>query len=75
MKSTVIAEGHFQLLEACAMANEEYREEDKDGEIFYEILCRGPSKCSSFVSTEDINYCPKCRSEKILRRVIKKKII
>ncbi|MCK5548817.1 MAG: hypothetical protein KAI64_07360 [Thermoplasmata archaeon] len=61
-------------LEDTPVVKETYIEEDKDGETFYEIFCMGPSKCGSFVSVTEINHCPKCRSEKILRRKVKKKI-
>lgn len=54
---------------------EEYRIiEDEDGEEFFEIHCRGPEKCGSFVSSEKIAQCPKCGSEKILLREVKKKV-
>lgn len=53
---------------------EHYIEEDKDGEIFYEVSCRGPNKCGSFVSATELKHCPKCRGEKILLRIVKKKI-
>jgi len=49
-------------------------EEDKDGELFYEIHCRSSQKCGSFVSSTKIKQCPKCRSPKILLRAVKKKI-
>jgi len=39
-----------------------------DRGAFYEILCRGPSKCGTFVSVRPLDACPKCGSAKILRR-------
>jgi hypothetical protein len=48
--------------------------EDEDGEEFFEIHCRGPEKCGSFVSSGKISQCPKCGSEKILLREVKKKV-
>ncbi len=53
---------------------EHYIEEDKDGDLFYEIHCRGPKKCGSFVSSKKIGQCPKCNSEKILSRTVRKKL-
>lgn len=53
---------------------DKYIEEDKDGEMYFEISCRGLNKCGSFVSSTEIDYCPKCRSDKVLLRMIKKKI-
>lgn len=35
---------------------------------FYEILCRGPSKCGTFVSVRSLDACPKCGSPKVARR-------
>ena len=57
-----------------ALEKDEYIEEDRDGDVFFEIVCRGPQKCGSFVSYSDIEHCPKCRSKKILRRVVRKKV-
>jgi hypothetical protein len=37
------------------------------GTAFYEVLCRGPSKCGTFVSVRPLDACPKCGSKKILR--------
>jgi ABC-type ATPase with predicted acetyltransferase domain len=48
--------------------------EDEDGEIFFEVHCRGPEKCGSFVTSEKRMQCPKCGSEKILLREVKKKV-
>ena len=39
-----------------------------DGGTFYEILCRGPSKCGTFVSVRTLDACPKCGSPKIVVR-------
>ena len=35
---------------------------------FYEIMCRGPSKCGTFVSVRPLDACPKCGSSKVARR-------
>lgn len=35
---------------------------------FYEILCRGPSKCGTFVSVRLLDACPKCGSPKVAVR-------
>jgi len=39
-----------------------------EGGAFYEILCRGPSKCGTFVSIRPLDACPKCGSSKVVRR-------
>jgi len=38
------------------------------GRTFYEVLCRGPSKCGTFVSVRALDACPKCGSPKIVLR-------
>lgn len=35
---------------------------------FHEILCRGPSKCGTFVSVRPLKECPKCGSTRITMR-------
>ena len=35
---------------------------------FFEILCRGPGKCGTFVSVRPLDACPKCGSPKVSRR-------
>jgi rRNA maturation endonuclease Nob1 len=39
-----------------------------EGAGFFEILCRGPSKCGTFVSVRPLDACPKCGSPKVARR-------
>jgi rRNA maturation endonuclease Nob1 len=39
-----------------------------EGGGFFEILCRGPSKCGTFVSVRPLDACPKCGSPKVSRR-------
>ena len=39
-----------------------------DGVAFYEVVCRGPSKCGTFVSVRPLDACPKCGSSRIQRR-------
>ena len=43
-------------------------------EEFYEIMCRGKQKCGTFVSSEEVGKCPKCGSERIILRVVKKNL-
>ncbi len=45
-----------------------------DTEEFFEIMCRGERKCGTFVSYENIGRCPKCGSEKIMLRVVRKRL-
>lgn len=54
--------------------NISYYEEVGDREVFYEIMCRGESRCGTFVSSSYIRLCPKCRSERITLRIAKSKI-
>jgi len=51
-----------------------YIEEDRDGQLFYEVRCSGPKKCGSFVSSVEVDRCPKCQSSKVTMRVVRKKI-
>ena len=39
-----------------------------EGPRFYEIQCRAPSKCGTFVSVRPLDVCPKCGSSKVVRR-------
>lgn len=41
---------------------------------FYEIMCRGQQKCGTFVSLKEVSKCPKCGSERIILRVVKKNL-
>jgi rRNA maturation endonuclease Nob1 len=43
-------------------------------DTFYEIMCRGEKKCGTFVSSENVSKCPKCGSDRIILRVVKKKL-
>src|SRR5438093_456945 len=36
------------------------------GGTFYEVRCRGPRKCGTFVSVRSLDACPKCGSKKII---------
>jgi len=38
------------------------------GGTFYEVRCRGPRKCGTFVSVRSLDACPKCGSKKIIVR-------
>ncbi|MEE9490405.1 MAG: hypothetical protein V3V91_08215 [Thermoplasmata archaeon] len=51
-----------------------YHEEIGEGDILYEIMCRGDSRCGTFVSSSYIRQCPKCRSTRIMVRVIRRGI-
>ncbi|OGS49777.1 MAG: hypothetical protein A3K65_01150 [Euryarchaeota archaeon RBG_16_68_12] len=35
---------------------------------FHEVLCRGPSKCGTFVSVRPLKACPKCGSTRVTVR-------
>jgi len=39
-----------------------------DAGRFYEVQCRGPSRCGTFVSVRRLEACPKCGSRKIAAR-------
>lgn len=54
--------------------NISYYEDVGDSEVFYEIMCRGESRCGTFVSSSYVRLCPKCRSERITLRIAKSKI-
>lgn len=49
-----------------------YYEDVGDKEVLYEIICRGESRCGTFVSSTYVRTCPKCRSERITMRITRK---
>jgi len=49
-----------------------YYEEVGEGDILYEIMCRGDSRCGTFVSSSYIRQCPKCKSTRITVRVVRR---
>ncbi|MFQ5883595.1 MAG: hypothetical protein ACE5IO_00675 [Thermoplasmata archaeon] len=51
-----------------------YYEEVGEKDVLYEVMCRGESRCGSFVSSSYLRRCPKCRSGRITTRIIKKEI-
>ena len=51
-----------------------YYEEVGEGDILYEIMCRGDSRCGTFVSSSYIRQCPKCQSTRITVRVVRRGI-
>lgn len=73
--------GEFVLGSVCkdafALVKEKtviFMKEMGDEEVFYEIMCRGSEKCGSFVSSRFLRRCPKCGAEKIILRIVKKKL-
>ena len=36
----------------------------------YEVMCRGPSKCGTFVSGRELQACPKCGEPKVTARAV-----
>ncbi|TET89107.1 MAG: hypothetical protein E3J35_11205 [Methanomassiliicoccales archaeon] len=43
-------------------------------EVFYEVMCRSKEKCGTFVSTKFLRRCPKCGAERIILRIVRKKL-
>ena len=39
-------------------------------DVVYEVLCRGPERCGMFVSAEQVEECPRCRSRKVRVRMV-----
>jgi hypothetical protein len=62
---------------ALALARDKmviFLEDTGDEDVFYEIVCRGKRKCGSFASSKFVRQCPKCGAQKIILRVVKKKL-
>jgi outer membrane protein assembly factor BamB len=70
--SSVSTEG--KALATGSNNNISYYEEVGDSDVFYEIMCRGESRCGTFVSSSYVRLCPKCRSDRITLRIAKSKI-
>ncbi|MFQ6107600.1 MAG: hypothetical protein ACE5QF_08480 [Thermoplasmata archaeon] len=51
-----------------------YYEEVGEKDVLFEIMCRGESRCGTFVSASYIRRCPKCRSERITARIVRKEL-
>lgn len=46
--------------------------EDLEGkEVYFEVMCRDPGKCGTFVSAVPTDSCPKCGGKKALVRVVR----
>jgi hypothetical protein len=39
-------------------------------EPLYEVMCRGASKCGTFVSARELEACPKCGEAKVTVRSV-----
>jgi len=37
----------------------------------FEVMCRGRSKCGTFVSARRVDVCPKCGEAKVALRAVK----
>lgn len=49
-----------------------YFEEVGESDVLYEIMCRGESRCGTFVSSSYLRQCPKCKSSRITMRIVKR---